>query len=484
MINNNQKELYRLTLLFWGIALSRILLIIYFPLMDTTEARYANIGLIMSKTKDWITPYFDYGVPYWGKPPLAFWFEAISYNIFGIHDFTPRIPAFLITLCTAWIVYKAVTVLNDKKTALWAIIIYFSSLLVYTLSGVVLLDQYLTFAVTLSYISFLMLVKNYKKQWGYLFFIGLGVGLLAKGPLALVLVGGVIFLWVILSFKKRVRYLSLLPWFSGTFLMLLIALPWYILAEHKTPGFLHYFIVGEHIDRFLYPGWKGDLYGHAHLKPKGTVWFMWLYCSLPWGIIGLWLTLRNLFTKTKREIIISKMKKDDISFLILWMLFPMIFFTMAANITQTYILYGFPALGILLSLYYNSLDKIASKKIGKLFVVSSLISPLIGIFGTFYVIKNASKLKTEKYLIYRYRTVAKHNEPIYFLNHKEFSETYYLDQKINPISLKDLKIIQKNNQNKKYFVVVSKGDDKLFANDYKLIYKSSRHILYEHTKNK
>lgn len=473
-----------LFILFWGIALSRILLMIYFPLMDTTEARYANIALIMSKTKDWITPYFDYGVPYWGKPPLAFWFQALSYDIFGIHDFTPRIPSFLITLLTAWIVYRAMITLKDQKTALWAIIIYFSSLLVYTLSGVVLLDQYLTFAVTLSYVSFIMLINGYRGYWGYLFFIGLGIGLLAKGPLALVLVGGVIFLWIIFSFKQRIKTLSLLPWIKGTILMLLIALPWYVLAEHKTPGFLHYFIIGEHFDRFLDPGWKGDLYGHAHLKPRGTVWLMWLYCSLPWGLIGIVLVIKNLLSKIKRKVILKQLKTDEISFYLLWMLFPMIFFTFSANITQTYILYGFPALGILLSLYYNSLDKDSTKKQLKLFVISSLLSPTIGVFGTFYVIHSGEKtLKTEKFLIQRYHNLAKHNEPIYFLNHKEFSETYYMDRKINPIAIKQLIQIIKQNPKEKFFVV-GKRNDNFIKNSYyfynfKIVYKSSRHILYE-----
>jgi len=237
----HNKYIKNLKILFFYIVISRLFLMYFLPLTDTTEARYANIALIMSKTRDWITPYFDYGIPYWGKPPLSFWFQAISYNIFGVHDFVPRIPSLLVTLGTAWIIYKLVTTLKDELTALWAIIIYFSSLLVYALSGVVLLDPYLTFATTLSYASFIMVLNGYKKYWDYLFFIGLGIGLLAKGPLAIVLVGGTMFIWIMFSFKKRIRSLLIFPWFSGSLLMLVIALPWYIMAEYKTPGFLHYF---------------------------------------------------------------------------------------------------------------------------------------------------------------------------------------------------------------------------------------------------
>ena len=480
MINN--KYIKNLKILFSCIVISRLFLMYFLPLTDTTEARYANIALIMSKTRDWITPYFDYGIPYWGKPPLSFWLQAISYNIFGIHDFVPRIPSLLITLGTAWIIYKLMITLKDEITALWAIIIYFSSLLVYALSGAVLMDPYLTFATTLSYASFIMVLNGYKRYWNYLFFIGLGIGLLAKGPIAIVLVGGTIFIWVMFSFKKRIRSLLLFPLLSGTLLMLVIALPWYIMAEYKTPGFLHYFIIGEHFDRFLDSGWKGDKYGHAHFKPLGTIWLMWLYSSLPWGIMGVIIAIKKFFIQKGRSVMFQKIREDNISFFLIWMLFPMLFFTMSANITATYVLYGFPALGILLALYYKSFLNNTKKLYKNVFIFCALIVPILGFLGTFYVIKTATSLKTEKFLIHKYKEIAKDNEPIYFLNHKEFSETYYMNRKINITTTQQLKNIVKNNPNAKYFIVgqagrnITKNDD--FKN-LKIIYKSSRHILYE-----
>ena len=65
------------------LALGAILIIRLFslgayPLTDTTEARYGEIVRKMVELGDWITLWFDYGVPFWGKPPLAFWLSAIS----------------------------------------------------------------------------------------------------------------------------------------------------------------------------------------------------------------------------------------------------------------------------------------------------------------------------------------------------------------------------------------------------------------------
>src|SRR6202158_6260157 len=68
------------------------------PLMDTTEARYGEISRKMAELNDWVTPWFDYGVPYWGKPPLSFWVTAISFKLFGVNEFTARLPHLLISL--------------------------------------------------------------------------------------------------------------------------------------------------------------------------------------------------------------------------------------------------------------------------------------------------------------------------------------------------------------------------------------------------
>ena len=54
----------------------------------------------------------------------------------------------------------------------------------------------------------------------------------------------------------------------------------------RNPGFLDYFIVGEHIQRFLVPGWTGDLYGRAHDVPRGGIWLFFLLGALPWGLLA------------------------------------------------------------------------------------------------------------------------------------------------------------------------------------------------------
>ncbi|WZB74311.1 hypothetical protein WJ972_26380 [Achromobacter insuavis] len=83
------------------------------------------------------------------------------------------------------------------------------------------------------------------------------------------LTAGAIVPWMLWHRNARAS-LRALPWAGGIALTLMLALPWYIAAELKTPGFLRYFIVGEHILRFIDPGWEGDRYGSAHNAPTAA----------------------------------------------------------------------------------------------------------------------------------------------------------------------------------------------------------------------
>jgi len=87
--------------------------------------------------------------------------------------------------------------------------------------------------------------------------------------------------WLYLTDRWRSVWSSL-PSFSGTLVMLGLVLPWYVAAEVKTPGFLSYFLIGEHWDRFVVRGWDGDLYGTTHIVVPGTIWVYLLLGSFPW----------------------------------------------------------------------------------------------------------------------------------------------------------------------------------------------------------
>lgn len=164
---------------------------------------------------------------------------------------------------------------------------------------------------------------------------------MSKGPLALVLTGFPITLWTVWNREWKNVWNSL-PWIKGALLMLALSLPWYLLAERQTPGFLHYFIVGEHFQRFTVKGWQGDLYGSGHASPLGTIWLYGLTMFLPWTLLLPLLRMKKTSPLSEKTTF-----PGENSFLWLWALSPLLFFTLARNILPAYVLPGIPAWCIL-----------------------------------------------------------------------------------------------------------------------------------------
>lgn len=312
------------------------------PLNDTTEARYAEIARKMLETGDWVTQLHAYGVPFWGKPPLSAWLSAGAMGLFGVNELAIRLPSLLLALGMLWLVFGLARREDGPDAGRAAVLILAGGLLFYTAAGTVMTDPALVFAATLCQAAFWRAWRDGDRRWGYLFFAGLGLGLLAKGPLVGVLVGMPLVAWLALRREWRPLW-TRLPWLGGTTLMLAIALPWYVLAEIRTPGFLNYFIVGEHVHRFLTPGWKGDLYGFAHATPRGVIWLYALVALLPWSpalVAWLW----------RRRRALRPLCRDDDGWLLyalLWCLMPGVFFTVSGNIIWPYALPMAPGFALL-----------------------------------------------------------------------------------------------------------------------------------------
>jgi len=300
----------------------RLLSLGTYSLQDTTEARYGEISRIMLETQNWVTPQFDYGIPFWGKPPLATWLSAGSFQLFGVNEFAARLPSLFLAIIILIAVYTLAKRQRNSDLALISCYILASGILFFIAAGAVIMDTALVTGISLAMISFWMAMKNETRKWGYLFFIGLSIGLLSKGPLTFVLVGFPIAVWTLWQGNLR-QVWQRLPWLSGGVLMLALSLPWYILAELRTPGFIDYFIVGEHWKRFTVTGWQGDLYGSAHAKTRGTIWLYAVLAFLPWSLF-----LPLLFRKKLQ--LVKKAIADDRSWLVylsLWAVTPILLFS-------------------------------------------------------------------------------------------------------------------------------------------------------------
>ncbi|PPK53258.1 ArnT family glycosyltransferase [Marinobacter persicus] len=457
------------------------------PFADTTEPRYAEIARIMAETGDWITPWFDYGVPFWGKPPLSFWTQALSFKLFGVNEFAGRLPSWLANVGIVYLVYATTRWLHASPgsdsariTGLWAAIIYSTMALGFVSAGTVMTDSFLALATTLVIASLVIRLQGGTPLWGWLFFIGLALGLLAKGPLVLVLTGLPVFVWVALNRQWHTLWQTL-PWVRGTALMLLIALPWYILAELKTPGFFDYFIIGEHFKRFLVSGWEGDLYGSAHDRARGTIWLYLVQASFPWGLIAAATWAWSLLGKQSSDDIWHTQYPGLTTMLIAAALTPAVFFTFSGNVLWTYILPGLPFLAILTA---GLLQRNGKPSLTKFALASSLAIPILGTAAGAWFAVNPGQLKTERELVQRIDAMPEYSPAdLFYLDEAPFSARFYTQGQVNTVDSKILKsqIASDYWAKGKLFAEMKGGQSviKQLAPSAKLIDSSRRYRVYQ-----
>jgi len=340
-----KRNLRWIVLFFAGLVVCRLLLLLFAPMFDPSEARYAEMSRVMVESGNWVTPQFAPGVPFWAKPPLSMWVSALGIERFGPNHFGARIFIFVAALGVLALVARAAHYEFRSSKAGWvAAALLMASPLFFYCSAAVMTDLVLVLGTTLTMVAFRFALEKNSRAWGYGFFLGLTIGLLAKGPLTFILAAPPIFVYCLFTCQWRHVWRSI-PWFSGTLLMLLLAVPWYLLAEKQTPGFLDYFIVGEHIRRFTVASWAGDKYGSAHSKPIGTIWLFALLATFPWCLGFLAAPLRGW--QTFRRWAMEANGRG--LYWLLWALWTPVFFTPARNIIATYPLPALPAMALLLA---------------------------------------------------------------------------------------------------------------------------------------
>ncbi len=413
-LKNNSFILYLSVII---LLLFRLLLIAHIPLLDKTEARYAEIARIMWDTNEWIVPQIDYGVPFMAKPPLSTWLSALSYIVFGINEFASRFPSYLLNVLILVIAGRIVKKTGASFYLPGFILLTMPEFLIHT--GVVSTDTAFAFCTTMVMIAFWKTMNSPEKTyWNYIFSAFMGLGLLAKGPLVLMLTLPPIFLWCLLDWNRFKDVFQKFSIFLGLIIMAAIALPWYYLAEQKAPGFLDYFIVGEHYKRFVESGWKGDLYGKPKSQPIGMIWAFMVIFAFPWIQIVFYKLWKN------RKTILQN---SWVSFLVFWLFWTPIFFTFSRNILHTYML---PITVPIMFLMVYWWEDFKSKKI--LFRIAAFFPAVVFIFyfAVFATGQVDYKMNSDKYILASLKEKTKDQEiPIYYWKEKNYSGQFYTNGK-------------------------------------------------------
>ncbi|HET8564454.1 MAG TPA: glycosyltransferase family 39 protein, partial [Candidatus Binatia bacterium] len=301
-------------------------------LFEPDEGRNAEKGREILLTRDWVTPHENF-LPVLDKPVFSYWLIAISYKLFGISEWSARLPSALAGLGSLILVYVFAKTFMGSWEALWSVLILVSSPEFVALCRIVIFDMPLNFFITFSLCCFYWGMnadsQGKKRIFYLLMYAAMGCATLVKGPVGLVIPGMVISFYALLAKKWSLyREMDLL---LGTIVFLLIAAPWYVWVEIRNPGYLRYFFWEEHFIRFLTP--------HFH---RSKPWY-YFFAVLAIGFIPWTFLLPN--------VIIARWKGPvgEVNlFLIVWAVLPFLFFSFSNSKLPHYVLPIYPPLGILL----------------------------------------------------------------------------------------------------------------------------------------
>jgi 4-amino-4-deoxy-L-arabinose transferase-like glycosyltransferase len=418
-------------LLLWALGvlvLVRLASLALYPLMDTTEARYADIARRMVERNDWVTLWFSDETPFWGKPPLSFWATALGFKLLGVNELAARLPHLLLGGLVAGLVWQHGRQAS-ARTAWHGVALLCGSMLFIVSSGAVMTDMALTLGTTLVMVGFwrALHADAGDRGAGWLMVLGVSVGMLAKGPVSLILWGAPVLVWALLTGRVLIAWRRI-AWLRGAAFVLVLCLPWYLLAEASTPGFLRYFIIGEHWQRFVTPGWAGDLYGTAHEFPRGSIWLFALGSALPWPLL---LPLAWLFARQPAGT--ATACTAEAGYLWAWALAPCLFFTLAGNILWTYVLPGLPALALLAARW--TATRRHQARVEALLALGLFVCS-VAIVALLVVAQASGRLdaKSARSLVRDYQAQALPGQALYFLGRVPFSGSFYSQGKARAVS--------------------------------------------------
>jgi 4-amino-4-deoxy-L-arabinose transferase-like glycosyltransferase len=308
-----------------------------FYLFEPDEGRYAEIPREMLERGDWIVPSLQ-GEPYLDKPPLFYWLVAVSYCIFGVHDWAARVvPALAMHLCVLSTFLLGRRSLGER-TAFWGALILLLTPGFLGIGRLLLLDGLLALWVGLALLCGLEAVRTtcIARRWWVAAAGACGLGVLTKGPVVLVLVLPPLWLERRLIGHGGLGGRSLLLFFS---VVALLNLPWYLAVSLRMPEFAQHFLWTHNIVRFTAP--------FDHQQP---VWYyvpILLLGLLPWSFC-LPALVRHL---TSGVPAVRETRRAELGFWTLAAAWCLLFFSLSGCKLPTYILPAYIPLALLLGSY-------------------------------------------------------------------------------------------------------------------------------------
>lgn len=341
-------------------------------LWDIDEGNNSEAAREMMESGNWVIPTFNYALRV-DKPALLYWLQIGAYRVLGVNEFAARLPSALAALAAILLTYELARCMFGSTTGLLAGIILASTAgfcaSAHFANPDALLNAFTLLTLFLYWQSFVC----GKPGWFVLSGVSAGLGVLAKGPVGLVLPFGVLCLFLLWSGKLRML------WSRRTVLtalaFLLVALPWYILVATETKAeFLRGFILKHNVGRYLSPmeNHRGPIYYYLGVLVLGFA---------PWSaLVGLagWASLG----RRAREDAGTMPDLQSIAayrFIWSWIIVYIVFFSLAGTKLPNYILPAYAAIAILVARLLDRWNSQSMQLPSWAFVLALSLLALIGV---------------------------------------------------------------------------------------------------------
>ncbi len=323
-------------LFFYGLA--------QFGLIGADEPRYAQVAREMLERHDWITPVLG-GQPWLEKPPLYYWQAMLAYSIFGVSDWAARLPS---AIDATFLVLAVYFFLRRFRLGieLDGALIAASSAGIMGYARAASMDMALAAAFTIGMLAWWAWRESGKRIYLAAFYGFMAVGTLAKGPVAPFLAVLVIAFYAAAVHKFRLVLKTL--WLPGILLFCAIALPWYFAVQARNPEFFREFIVEHNLGRF-----SKNLYHHT--QPFWYYLPVTVLALIPWTVFVIEAFVRSIrawWSERKSTRLSENHSEFQFNvFACIWLVVPIIFFSISQSKLPGYILPAIPAGALLLADY-------------------------------------------------------------------------------------------------------------------------------------
>lgn len=338
---------------------------------DPDEGRYAAIPSAMLRTGDFVVPYLQ-GFPYLEKPPLLYWMTAATLAVFGHGEFAARLPVaitgYLGVLAVMWIAWRA----RGPRVAWLSGVLVALTMQWFIQARFLTTDMVLAGLLACGLCAFWRGVSTGLRRWYLLLYLCVGLATLTKGFIGIVLPGGVCLLFILLS--RRFRLLLEMQLWWGAVIVPAVVVPWFWAVQQRFPVFLHYFVVDQHLARYV----------SQNAEHERPFWFFVPVVVLgffPWIVHLFFLRRRDIEAGTAAGSGVDPRARGFVLFLALWFLVIFGFFTASNGKLMSYVLPAFPPLAVLVALLFDRLFDGVEDARRRVRAASLLVAPVWIVLG-------------------------------------------------------------------------------------------------------